>query len=77
MVGVPRCLSSLALNGQGLLQLPLSSLTEEFKCMKVRLEMTLMESNDTAIQAVTPTLATRKKWTAKMQYIKQNLLSPQ
>lgn len=45
--------------------------------MKVRLEMTLMESNDTAIQAVAPTLATRKKWTAKMQYIKQNLLSPQ
>lgn len=39
-LGVTQCLSSLY--GQGLLQLPLSSFTEEFKCTKVRLEMTLV-----------------------------------
>ena len=48
-LGVPRCLSSVALYGQGLLQLPLSSLTQEFKCTKVRLGMTLAETKDTVI----------------------------
>ena len=64
-LGVPRCLSSVALYGQGLLQLPLSSLTEEFKCTKVRLEMTLAETKDTVIRAAAPTLVTGRKWTAK------------
>ena len=64
-LGAPRCLSSVALYGQGLLQLPLSSLTEEFKCTKVRLEMTLTESKDTVIRATAPTLATGRKWTVK------------
>lgn len=49
-LGAPQCLSSITLYGQGLLQLPLSSLTEEFKCTKARLEMTL---------------STGRKWTAK------------
>ena len=37
-LGVPRCLSGAALYGKGILELPVSSLTEEFKCTKVRLD---------------------------------------
>ena len=36
-LGVPRCLSIVALYGKGIVELPISSLTEEFKCAKVRL----------------------------------------
>lgn len=36
-LGVPCCLSSIALYGHGLLKLLLSSVTEKFKCTKVRL----------------------------------------
>ncbi len=64
-LGLPRCLSSIGLYGQGLLQLPLSSLAEEFRCTKVRLKMTLAESRDMVIRAAAPTLATGKKWMAK------------
>lgn len=65
-LGVPRCLSGVGLYGQGLLELPLSSLTEEFKCAKVRLEMTLAESKDNAIRAAAPTPITGRKWSAKL-----------
>ena len=34
-LGVPRCLSSVAMYGKGIVELPISSLTEEFKCAKV------------------------------------------
>ncbi|MGH0118129.1 UNVERIFIED_CONTAM: hypothetical protein FKN15_044431 [Acipenser sinensis] len=37
-LGVPRCLSRVGLYGKGILQLPVSALTEEFKCAKVQLE---------------------------------------
>jgi len=43
-LGVPHCLSREGLYSKGILQLPVSALTEEFKCAKVRLEMTLVES---------------------------------
>ena len=38
-LGFPRCLSNIALYGKGILELPLSSLTEEYKSTKVKLEM--------------------------------------
>ncbi len=64
-LGVPKCLSSISLYGHGILDLPLSSLVEEFKCAKSRLELTLTESRDTTIRAVTPALTTGRKWTPK------------
>ena len=64
-LGVPRCLSSVALYGRGLLELPLSSLTEEYKCTKVRLEMTITESKDPVIRSHVPSQNTGKKWSAK------------
>lgn len=42
-LGLPRCITNPALYEKGVLELPVSSLMEEFKCSKVRLEMTLME----------------------------------
>ena len=42
-LGLPRCLSSIRLYGKGKLHLPISSLAEEYKCAKVRLEMMLLE----------------------------------
>lgn len=63
-LGALRCLSSITLYGHGLLELPLSGLTE-FKCTKARLQMTLAESKDTVIQAAAPNLSTGRKWTAK------------
>ena len=39
-LGLPKCFSNIGLYGRGILELPVSSLVEEFKCSKVRLEMT-------------------------------------
>ena len=38
-LGAPNCLSSVELYGKGIVQMPVSSLIEEFKCTKVRTEM--------------------------------------
>ncbi len=48
--GIPRCLSSVRLYGHGKLELPIIGLVEEFKCTKVRLVMTLTESEDAVIR---------------------------
>ena len=40
-LGLPRCISSIGFYGKGVLELPISSLSEEYKCAKVRLEMML------------------------------------
>ena len=61
-LGVPRSLSSVGLYGKGLLELPLSSLTEEYKCAKVRLQVMLTESKDEAIKEIVPTQKTGRKW---------------
>ncbi len=45
MAGVPCCLTDISLYGKGVLELPITSLTEEYKCSKVRLQMTLKDSN--------------------------------
>ena len=51
-LGAPRCLSNVALYGKGMLQLPVSSLTEEFKCTKVRTELLLSASKDMLVSNV-------------------------
>lgn len=61
-LGVPRCLTTIGLYGDGVLKLPLTSLTEEFKCAKTRLQMTLNESQDPVVSNNAPTLATGRKW---------------
>ena len=62
-LGVPRCLSNIGLYGKGVLELPLTSLTEEYKCSKVRLQMTLKDSKDQTISKAAPPLQTGWKWT--------------
>ncbi len=42
-LGASQCLNSISLYGHGMLELPLSSLVEEFKCTKARQVMTLSE----------------------------------
>ena len=61
-LGLPRCLSNNNLYGHSALELPVSSLTEEFKCTKVRLNMTLTDSQDDMIRAAAPRLVTGRKW---------------
>jgi len=43
----------VGLNGKGI---PVSALTEEFKCAKVRLEMTLVESGNKCVKEAVPVL---------------------
>ena len=64
LLGVPRCLSNICLYGKGVLELPLTSLTEEYKCSKVRLQMTLKDSKDQTISKAAPPLQTGRKWTS-------------
>ena len=61
-LGLPRCLSTIGLYGRGALELPISSLAEEYKCAKVRLEMTLLDSADPFVAQAAPILATGRKW---------------
>lgn len=42
--GLPRCLSSIVLYGKGIVELPLTSLTEQYKTTTVCLEMMLSDS---------------------------------
>lgn len=63
-LGVPRCLTNISLYGKGALQLPITSLTEEYKCSKVRLQMTLKDSRDQIISNVVPPLVTGRKWSS-------------
>ncbi len=62
-LGLPRCITNTALYGKGILGLPVSSLTEEFKCAKVGLEMTLTESQNPNVAQTAPTLSTGREWT--------------
>jgi len=69
MVGSSRCLSRVGLYSKGILPLPVSALTEEFKCAKVRLEMTLVESHDKCVREAAPVLKTGRKWSAKKSVV--------
>ncbi len=62
-LGIPRCLSSVGLYGHGELELPITGLVEEFKCTKVRLVMTLTESEDAVIWTAAPRVVAGRKWT--------------
>lgn len=53
-LGVPRCLSSVALYERGILQLPINSLVEEFKYAKVRTELLLTGSKDGIVSGLVP-----------------------
>ena len=48
---------------KGMLHLPISSLAEEYKCAKVRLEMMLLDSSNSFVAQAAPILATGRKWT--------------
>ena len=61
-LGVPRCLITIGLYGDAVMELPLTSLSEEFKCAKTRLQMTLNKSKDLVVRNNAPTLATGRKW---------------
>lgn len=62
-LGVPRCLSSVALYGRTtMLQLPFVSIVDEFKVGKVRLQLMLRESSDWATKLVEPELYAGKIW---------------
>ena len=63
---VPRCLRTVALYGKGILQLPVSSLVEEFKCTKVRIELLLAGSKDVVVNKVVPNPTKRRKWNPRM-----------
>ncbi|KAI8513341.1 hypothetical protein Bbelb_099800 [Branchiostoma belcheri] len=64
-LGVPRCLSTVALYGNNMLSLPLSSIAEEYKVEKVRLVLELEGSRDSSVRAVTKNICTGRKWKAK------------
>lgn len=58
----PCCLSRVNVFGKGILELPITSLTEEFKYAKARLEMTL--ARNTAVQS-TAAVSAGRKWNLK------------
>lgn len=62
-LGVPRCLTNISLYGKGVLELPITSLIDEYKCSKVRLLMTLKDSKDQITSNAAPALVTGRKWT--------------
>lgn len=49
----------------------MSSLTEEFKCAKARLEMTLTQSKDPVLKSVAPTVKSGRNWKAKQSVQQQ------
>ena len=64
-LGVPPCLSKVGLyTNSGNLQLPISSLVEEFKIGKVRLHMMMKDSADEIIRKTYPEIKSGTKWSA-------------
>ncbi|KAI8517878.1 hypothetical protein Bbelb_038950 [Branchiostoma belcheri] len=61
-LGVPRCLSRIALAGRNMLTLPINSVTEEYKLDKVRMTLELMWSKDNAVKAAYRRQKTGRKW---------------
>ncbi|XP_051239275.1 uncharacterized protein LOC127353767 [Dicentrarchus labrax] len=60
---LPKCLSTNGLYSKGVLDLPISSLSEEYKCTKVSLEIMLLDLGDPFVAQAAPILVTRRKWT--------------
>ena len=64
-LGVPPCFSKMGLyTNSGNLQLPISSLVEEFKIGKVRLHMMMKDSADEIIRKAYPEIKSGTKWSA-------------
>ena len=64
-LGLPPSFTTLGLYSQtAKLQLPLSSLEEEYKVGKIRLQLMLRDSPDEAIQKAKPEVKSGKKWSA-------------
>ncbi len=51
---------------KGILQLPVSSLVEEFKCTNVRTELLLSGSKDVVVSKVVPNPTKGRKWNPRM-----------
>ena len=65
VVGCAPCFSTVGLyTATGMLQLPLSSITEEFKVGKARLHLMLRDSPDDVIRQVQPEVRTGTNWSA-------------
>ena len=65
-LGLPKPLNNSAIYGKtGQLQLPIASLTEEYKSAQVRTVMTLRYSNDPTIREDPPEVRTGGKWSAE------------
>ena len=65
VVGCAPCFSTVGLyTATGMLQLPFSSITEEFKVGKARLHLMLWDSPDDVIRQVQPEVKTGTKWSA-------------
>ena len=65
-LGVPRSFSSVGLYSLGTkLQLPLKSITEEFKVTKVRQHLTLKNSRDEKVRSAKIKIRTGMKWLSK------------
>ena len=59
----PRSLATLALRSTGTkVQLPVTSVIEEFKCCKARLHLMLRNSSDTVVRNTQPGAYTGRKW---------------
>jgi len=59
----------VGLYSKGILQLPFSALTEEFACAKVRLEMTLVETDNKCVREAATVLKTGSKWSANKSVV--------
>ncbi|XP_052240804.1 uncharacterized protein LOC127851227 [Dreissena polymorpha] len=63
--GLPSCMTSIGLyNRTGMLQLPLSSIVEEYKVSKARLVLTLRDSSDMSIRNAGIEVRTGRRWSA-------------
>ncbi|XP_052236077.1 uncharacterized protein LOC127847893 [Dreissena polymorpha] len=63
--GLPSCMTSIGLyNRTGMLQLPLSSIVEEYKVSKARLVLTLRDSSDMSIRNAGIEVKTGRRWSA-------------
>ena len=64
-LGIPSCFSKVgSYTNSGNLQLPISSLVEEFKIEKVRLHMMMKDSADEIIRKAYPQIKSGSKWSA-------------
>ena len=67
-LGLPRCLSSAALYGKSnTLQLPFSSLEEEFKELKTQEQLQYIESNDPKVASAGIQTRSGRKWSAERE----------